>query len=140
MKLFLMVLFLALALNAEEVAIVKSVEGVATLKSNAKVVSLTKGAKLSSKDVIMTENDSKVVVIFNDNSSLVLGSNSIFSIDKYIFKPIEKEYAFDLSLTKGSVSFESGKIGEVAPENFQLKTPEGVVGIRGTKFLVKVKG
>lgn len=78
-------------------------------------------------------------MIFKDNSVLVLGSNSTLVLDKYIFEVQKQDYRFELSLNRGTVSFESGKIGELSPENFVFKTPEATVEIRGTKFMIKVQ-
>ncbi|WP_294966333.1 FecR family protein [Sulfurimonas sp.] len=77
--------------------------------------------------------------MFKDNSVLALGSNSLLKLEKFLFKPVEKEYDFELFLEKGSLSFESGKISNLSPEDFILKTPDGTVAIRGTKFAVKVQ-
>jgi hypothetical protein len=135
---FVMLVFVGL-LNANEVAIVKTVNGIATAKldNNSKV--LKDGDLLDEHMIVKTESNSGITILFNDNSVLVLGSNSIINIQRYLFNKPENEYKFILSLEKGSASFESGDIGKVSPENFIFKTPEGTVAIRGTKFLVKVE-
>jgi hypothetical protein len=60
-------------------------------------------------------------------------------LEKYLFNPAKKEYDFKLNLEAGTASFESGKIGELSPDSFSFQTPEATVGIRGTKFIVKVQ-
>ena len=35
--------------------------------------------------------------------------------------------------------FESGKVSEISPESFEFKIPDGIIGIRGTKFIIELK-
>ncbi len=138
MKLLLVLSLLLSGLLAQDIAIVRDVDGIVNVNNSGKINKIKKGDALQSGDIIMTSDNSSVTVIFDDNSNLVIGSNSLLNIDTYIFRPKERKYSFKMSIQKGSLSFESGKIGELAPESFTLTTPEGVVAIRGTKFFVKV--
>jgi len=126
-------------LNSKEVAIVKSINGNVFAKLDTTNIKLRDGDSLNEHMIVRTQSNSGITILFNDDSSLVLGSNSIINIEKYLFNKADKEYDFVLFLEKGTASFESGDIGEKSPESFIFKTPEGTVAIRGTKFLVKVK-
>jgi hypothetical protein len=127
------------SLNAKDIALVKDVSGNVNAKDNNGVIVVQKGNWLSEKMVLSTHDNSSVTLIFKDNSVLSLGSNSILVLEKYVFEPAKKEYDFKLNLEAGSASFESGKIGELSPDSFSFQTPEATVGIRGTKFIVKVQ-
>jgi hypothetical protein len=137
--LVLVMLMLVASLSAKEVAFVKEVSGSVTAKDEKGSMLVTKGQWLSEKMILSTQNESSVTLIFKDNSLVSLGSNSILVLEKYLFEPALKEYEFKLSLQAGTASFESGKIGELSPESFSFQTPEATVGIRGTKFIVKVQ-
>ncbi|EDZ63418.1 hypothetical protein SMGD1_2109 [Sulfurimonas gotlandica GD1] len=139
MKYILSILLLLTSLNAVEIAFAKSVKGDVTVKSGDNTSNIKSGSTLDSGMILITKEKSSVTIIFKDGSSLVLGSNSLIKLEKFLFKPTEKEYEFELFLEKGSIAFESGKIGELSPEDFILKTPDGTVAIRGTKFAVKVQ-
>ena len=139
MKLILTIALLFISLNAKDIAFVQKVKGDVTAEQNFKTLVVKQSDWLSESMIVSTGDKSGVTMIFKDNSVLVLGSNSILILDKYIFAMKEKSYKFELTLNKGSVSFESGKIGELSPENFIFKTPEATVGIRGTKFMIKVQ-
>ena len=139
MKYILSILLILTTLNAAEIAVAKSVNGEVIVKSGDKTLSIQNGSSLDSGMILITKKKSSVTLIFKDNSTLVLGPNSLLKLEKFLFKPMEKEYDFQLSLDKGSLSFESGKIGDLSPEDFILKTPDGTVAIRGTKFAVKVQ-
>ena len=136
--LFLVMSFLTF-LIASDIAIVKKYSGDVFAKRAKTMVPLTVGSYLKKGDVLMTKKDSNIGVIFDDGTILSLGENSILSIDEYIFKPEKKEFLFDVNMKKGYASFESGKIGKLAPKAVKFRVPEGTVGIRGTKFYVEVK-
>lgn len=138
-KLLLILPLLLISLYANDIAFAKKVKGDVMASQGGKTAVVKQSDWLSEKMIITTGDRSGVTMIFKDNSVLVLGSNSILSLDKYIFQTQNHSYKIELSLNKGSVSFESGKIGELSPENFIFKTPEATVGIRGTKFMIKVQ-
>lgn len=139
-KMFLMIGCLTLSLSAAEaVAFVKSIQGESSLKRENDLRPLQKGEKLYPHDVIQTAQKSTVGISFNDGTRIALGSKSTFSIDEYLFEPAANKFRLNVSLNKGSAVFESGKIGKLAPEKVSFKVPQGIVGIRGTKFLVEAE-
>ena len=140
MKYIFLVLVLSVGLlNAAEIAVVKDYKGEVFAKNADGIIALTKGSSLDANMSVITKQDSMVLIIFKDTSTLTLGQNSVIKLSKFVFKPTEKEYDFKMFLHKGSLVFESGKIGDLAPQAFELKTPSGIVAIRGTKFAVKVE-
>ncbi len=68
-----------------------------------------------------------------------MGPESEFKIDTYIFEPQDQAYYFLFYMEKGSMIYNSGKIGKLAPQSVHLTTPTAVVGIRGTRFIVDLK-
>ena len=139
-KVFALVLTLALSAQAQEsVAFIKSLKGDVSIKRENTIHPAKKGEKLFSHDVIQTEEKGGTGLSFNDGTRISIGSKSILEIDDYLFAPSQKAFRFDLSLHKGNAVFESGRIGKLAPEKVSFKVPQGVVGIRGTKFVVEVE-
>ncbi len=138
MRLLVILLSLSAFLFSYEVAYIKNLDGDVLIKRNEKEVILDIGSKLKIGDLILTKKESSIGIIFEDGTVLTIGENSIFKINNYIFKPLEKKFDFDIELTKGKSSFESGKIGKLAPQSVKFKIPEGIIGIRGTKFFVEV--
>lgn len=138
---YIVLIFLSLMihLNAQEIAVVKTLEGEVIAKKNGDVLILKEGSLLDEKMSIVTKKESLVTIIFKDGSILNLGANSLLNLEKFSFEPENNVYNFQLFLKEGSMIFESGEIGAVSPEDFELKTPQGMIAIRGTKFAVKVE-
>lgn len=139
MKKFFLILLVSSSVYAAEVGIVKLLKGVVSASIDSNIQNLSVGSILDEKVIIETKENSSVTIVFNDSSVLVLGPNSIINLKKYLFKPKENLYDFQLFLKKGAATFESGDIGKVSPESFIFKTPQGTVSIRGTKFAVKAE-
>lgn len=137
-KIFLMAFALVFAF-ADEVGFVKESVGDVKVKRSDDYIVVKAKDRLQVGDILITGKSSRVGVIFDDGSTISLDESSYLEIENFVFKPIEEIYKFNLQLDKGSALFESGKIGKISPESFEFKIPEGVIGVRGTKFLVKVK-
>lgn len=127
------------ALGADSVAFVKNLSGDASVLRNNTTQALQKGDKLFSKDELITAKNSTLALSFNDGTRISIGANSHFKIDDYLFAPAQQDFKFDVSLPKGSLVFESGKIGKLSPEKVAVKVPQGIIGIRGTKFIVEAE-
>ncbi len=135
----LLILFVSVIYGKNPIAIVKSTVGRVEIKRQNRVMQIKIGAILEKGDIIMTKGQSNIGIIFDDGSRLSLGENSVFNINRFTFKPNQNRYNIDLKLSKGKALFNSGKIGKLAPKAVKFRIPEGVIGIRGTEFLVEVK-
>lgn len=124
---------------AEKVAFIKNMKGEASIKRESGIIVVNTGDPLFAHDVITTGDKSTLGISFNDGSRVSVGPKSVFTIDDYMFVPSNKEFRFDVTLHKGTSVFESGRIGKLAPEKVNFRVPQGVVGIRGTKFVVEVE-
>lgn len=139
MVLLIAVLVCGTALAADDIAIVKQVQGKVTIKRAGEIFAVKPSDRLQTGDILITGANAQVGVIFHDGSVLSLEEKSFLRVKEFIFQPIESKFNFHLYLKKGAALFESGKIGKLSPKNFTFEIPEGVVGIRGTKFLLEVR-
>jgi hypothetical protein len=124
---------------AQSVAIAKSITGIVKVKRDNKIIDIKKGNKLHNGDIVITKDKSSIGIIFDDGSRLSLGSKTLFVINKFIVKPSLNRFDVDIELKKGKALFSSGKVGKLAPKSVKFRVPEGVIGIRGTEFLVEVE-
>lgn len=136
---FVLLVFCLSVVAKEHIALAKEVKGDVKVRHEKQIKSVQSGDKLFINDVIITGHDGTIFITFNDGSTLNLGKKSFLTIDNFVFEPLEENYDFKLNLKKGVGVFKSGKIGKLAPKSFNMKIPQGVIGIRGTKFLVDVK-
>ncbi len=139
MQKIVLLLLLSSYIMAKDVARVKSIKGKVVVKRENTIVMLKVGSKLYESDLIMTKNNSSIGIMFSDGTRISLGAKSIFSIKKFVVNPRKNDYDVDISLIKGKASFSSGKIGELSPSSVKFRMPTGVIGIRGTGFMVEVK-
>jgi hypothetical protein len=77
-------------------------------------------------------------VILRDNSTLSLGPGSRIVIETFLFFPYEGKFGMLARITRGSMAYLSGLIGKLAPGSARFETPTATIGIRGTRFAVKV--
>lgn len=139
MRRLVILMLLMSSLLLANVGIVKKLEGTVEVKRGKTVMLLKKGSRLKNGDIILTKAKSSIGITFDDGSRLSLGAKAIFVITKFIVKPSKKKYDVDLKLKKGKAVFSSGKVGKLAPQSVKFRIPEGIIGIRGTKFAVEVK-
>ena len=132
------VLFTSLSAAAQEtIGIVRTSEGKATVTRGGKVIPAEEGTKLLVGDTLGTGSDGSLGVILRDNSTLSLGPESSFVIQKFLFSPAEGKLGLMARLTKGTMAYLSGLIGKLAPESVRFETPTASIGVRGTHFAVK---
>lgn len=126
------------ALAQDNYALLKVAEGAVDVVRAGQTVKPAVGDNLQTGDVIRTGKDGSAGVMFLDGTRVSLGPSSEMRLDAYRFAPAQKDYAFDVFMTKGSAAYSSGKLGKLGPETVRFSTPHATVGIRGTRFLVKV--
>jgi len=124
--------------QAKTVGSVKTVTGEAYLGRNGEEIQAKPGDHLLEGDTLMTEADSTMGVIFRDDTLLSLGSKSQVTIDKFVFDPAQDNLSFMSNVTKGTAQYISGQIAKLSPDSMSVETPLSSIGIRGTRFLVKV--
>ena len=118
---------------------VKTLKGSAQIQSGSDNVAAAVGAALHQNDVLETGKDGALGVTFIDNTTLSLGANSRITLTKVVFDPDKSNFAFLANIARGTFMFVSGGIGKLSPQSEQITTPVGTIGIRGTRFLVKVE-
>lgn len=96
------------------------------------------GMKLVEGDSIYTDKNSNVTVVFDNNNQITVGIDSVVNLAE-MRKLSTNERKTTVSVKKGSV-FSNIKKKLTEKEIYQIKTPNAVAGVRGTKFYVHVNG
>jgi len=137
-KIIILTIILACGnLLSDSVATVTALKGLASIQRDGKSIPVTLGIKLEAKDSIVTQDNSKLQIIFTDETIISIGKSSNFSISEYIFED-NKEPIAKFGMLKGAMRAITGKIGKIAPEKFSVATKTTTIGIRGTNFSLVV--
>lgn len=123
----------------DHIALFKNVSGDIRIVRDAKEIVPVAGTQIMRSDKILSGPKSAAGIVFKDGTQLTVGSSTEIKIDQYVFQPEDAKYAFSVYLNKGSAIYSSGKIGKVAPQSVSINTPRATVGVRGTRFIVKVE-
>ena len=121
------------------IAFVKTVSGSATLVRGGATEPIHAGTSLQEKDRIETGADGSVGVTFRDNTRIALGPKSRIDLERFVFKPADKQYGFVLKLVRGTLEYISGLTAKLAPEAMSIETPTSTIGVRGTRLLARVE-
>lgn len=117
---------------ASSIGSVVSVEGQAQAERAGQTVDLAVNTEIQLNDRIFTKEKSKVQIKFADESMLSLGENSDVVMDEYVYDASKaEENGFGANLGNGIFRVISGKIVELNPERFKVKTSRSTIGIRG---------
>ena len=117
---------------------VKTASASASVLSNGQLVPATPGMALQVGQVLKTGSPGSMGVTLKDNTTLSIGPNTELAIDDYLFAPSKGDLGLAAKLSKGSLYYISGAIAKLKPESVNIKTPTGMIGVRGTQFLAKV--
>jgi hypothetical protein len=130
---------LSAAANAQEVVgRIKVLDGAATVTTGGDAVAAAVGTPLHANDVVETAAGASVGLSFKDDTLISLGPNSKLTIDEFVFAPSDEKYSFATRMARGTMYYVSGVMAKLAPEKVSVTTPVGTIGIRGTRFLVRL--
>lgn len=123
----------AQANDASPVGVVKEVHGHATIRhTDGTTETIIVGTAVHEGDVIETDGQGAVNILFRDNSSFAVSHNAKLAIDEYVFDPHSDAGASNFSMLRGMFVYTSGLIGHQDPDDVHIHTPAGSIGIRGT--------
>jgi hypothetical protein len=126
------------AIAGETIGIVRAVSGDATVIRGEKSLPAAPGLKIMVGDTLVTGRDGTVGVILRDDSSLSVGPESRLVLRNFQFSPSEGKFELVTRISRGTMAYLSGLIGKLAPEKARFETPTATIGIRGTRFALKV--
>lgn len=135
---------LAAALVAQsamaEIGRVKSSVGPASIKRGAISIPATAGAKLEPGDIVITGKAGRVGIAFLDDTRFAVGPDSRIAMAEYTYDRARQSGTSLTRVDRGSLGVVSGKIAKSGKDAMKVKTPTSMLGVRGTKFVVEVKG
>lgn len=117
----------------QAIGFVQSVQGRVTATGTVgRVHVLTAGASIFLKDRIVTSVKSKILIRLNDDSVLSQGENADMIMDEYVYDGAKtNDVNCVLKFIQGTFRTITGKIVQLNPERFKVRTRQATVGIRG---------
>jgi hypothetical protein len=121
-----------------EIARVKSSFGSAIVQRGAAHIPAATGQELQAGDLLVTGKDGRISLTFIDNTRFAIGPNSRIAVSKFEYDRTRQQGSFLTSVERGSLAIVSGKIAHSARDAMKVRTPNSLLGVRGTRFIVEV--
>jgi len=106
------------------------------------------GREISQGFTVKTTKGASVVLVFSNGATINLKEDSVLNIEKYLQDPFAEEFnsatateeptssITALSMTKGELVGNVKKLNREKASSFNVQTPVGAAGIRGTTFRI----
>ena len=75
---------------------------------------------------------------FIDNTRFALGPNSQVAVTDFQYDRTRQRGSFVTQIDRGSLAVVSGRIAKSGRDSMKVRTPNTLLGVRGTKFIVEV--
>ena len=142
----LAIISMAALLSASAYAIADDNAGM-VVASRGEVIAMVDGGSRELKqgdfiyvnDEIMTSNRSFAVLQFVDGAKVTVRPDSTMLVESYLYNGDEDDEA-TLSLVSGGLRVITGAMAKTNPENYKVRTPVALMGVRGTEFSVILCG
>ncbi|GAA4712126.1 FecR domain-containing protein [Sphingomonas lutea] len=121
-----------------EIGRIKSTIGDATIERGATKIAAASGKELLPGDWLTTGKDGRMSISFIDNTRFAVGPNSRIALSKFEYDRTSQKGSFVTQVERGSLAVVSGRISKSGRDAMQLRTPESLLGVRGTRFIVQV--
>ncbi|NNJ64440.1 MAG: hypothetical protein HKP16_02660 [Xanthomonadales bacterium] len=137
---------LAAGLAVSTVAAAQDSSGM-VVASRGEVIALSNGGSRELKqgdfifvsDEIMTSNRSFAVLQFEDGAKVTVRPDSTLIIEQYLYAGNDDDAA-TLNLVEGGLRVITGAMAKSNPENYKVRTPVALMGVRGTEFSIMLCG
>ena len=123
---------------AAEIARIKQASGAAAIERSARLLKAAPGLQLLAGDRLVTGKDGRMSLTFIDNTRFAVGPNSRVSVSEFVYDRTRQRGSFVTRVDRGSLAIVSGKIAKSGRDAMKVRTPNSLLGVRGTKFIVAV--
>jgi hypothetical protein len=132
-----LLLHAALAAAAgEHAGVVKVVRGEVVIERSGAKTAAAAGARVHPGDRVLTGRDGQVGITLRDNTLLSAGPNSALVLDRFGFDTTTHAGVIDASLERGTLAVTTGQIVKQWPDAARFRTPNAILGVRGTAFVI----
>ena len=133
-----LIALLAAAPAAAEIARIKQSSGIASVERGTQRLKASPGLQLLAGDRLVTGKDGRMSLTFVDNTRFAVGPNSNVSVSEFQYDRTRQKGSFVTQVDRGSLAVVSGKIAKSNRDAMKVRTPNTLLGVRGTKFIIEV--
>lgn len=121
-----------------EIARIKASSGAALVQRGSNHLPAAVGQELLASDTLVTGKDGRISLTFIDNTRFAVGPNSRVVVSKFEYDRTRQQGSFITQVDRGSLAVVSGKIAKSGRDAMKVQTPNSVLGVRGTRFIVEM--
>ena len=121
----------------DSIAVIKRMEGSVTVERAQQMLPAQVGMDLRVADRIITGSNGAAGLTFDDNSLMSLGPSSQLALNRFQFNSTTHVGQFETTLARGRMAVVSGKIAKQQADAMKVRTPQSLLGVRGTEFIVE---
>jgi len=125
--------------SAAEIGQIKNTTGQVFLLRNNQQQPAKPGDTVEEADTIITGANGSFGMTLIDSTRLSAGPNSRIELKQFRFNPTTQEGESLTELHRGTLAIVSGQIAKRSPDAMKVQTPTTILGVRGTRFAVKVE-
>ncbi len=129
---------LSAAPASAEIARIKTSSGVAAVERGSQILKPSPGLQLEKGDRLVTGKNGRMSLTFVDNTRFAVGPNSRVSVSEFQYDRTRQKGSMITQVDRGSLAVVSGKIAKSGQDAMKVRTPNTLLGVRGTKFIVDV--
>lgn len=129
----------ATALAADPTATLVAARGVVNAVAEGVERKLELGDTVFEQDQVVTADRSFAVLQFVDGAKVTIRPNSAMMVEQYVFTGGD-DNAATLNLVEGGLRVITGAMAKTHPDNYKVKTPVALMGVRGTEFSIMLCG
>jgi len=107
--------------------------------ANGESRELTQGDFVFVNDEILTGDRSFAVLQFTDGAKVTVRPGSKLIIETYLYAGNDSDEA-TLNLVSGGLRVITGAMAKTNPQNYKVRTPVALMGVRGTEFSIMLCG
>ncbi len=123
--------------DQDRIGIIKSATGTVWVIRTSGRTEVKAGDPLFRADSLEVDDAGTASVTLLDGTRLSIGESSTVWLDQFAYEPQNGLLGIVIRLVRGSMLFVTGEIGRLAPETIRIETPNGSLGVRGTRFVAR---
>jgi len=129
----------SIAIAEDSAGMVVASRGDVIAASNGGSRELKQGDYVYIDDEIMTADRSFAVIQFVDGAKVTVRPDSLMIVETYAYNGTDDDAA-TLNLVSGGLRVITGAMAKTNPENYKVRTPVALMGVRGTEFSIMLCG